>query len=160
MKTPESTEPRAIKLADGSISVAMQYDPIIEQVAFTTDVKAIWAVECEAGRLREVILVHTEDYDEETDIIRHGAPTQRITLEKFGSGASAAQVSTTSYGSVDANVAAKIASLLNASVRVMNDLNATGGFVPNHERLPLSLEVDPATKEYLDADAAEKFLAR
>jgi len=159
MKTPESTAPRAIKLADGRIKVAMQYDPIIEPVAFT-DVKAIWTVECEAGRLREVILVHTEDYDEETDIIRHGAPTQRITLAGFGSGAAAAQVSTTSYGSVDANVAAKIATLLNAAVRVMNDLNATGGFVPNHERLPLSLEVDPATKEYVDADAAETFLAR
>ena len=141
------------KREDGSTFVAMQYDPVV-RLNMTTDILAIWEVEVD-GTVRSVRLIHNSDFDHKEQTYASAAFTVDIRAKGFlnkeyiGMG-----IQTTSYGSVDADAASQIAALLQEAVRVVAEIDSTQGKVPSHGTLPVALEVDNETHEYLDPEAA------
>lgn len=141
------------KREDGSTFVAMQYDPVIE-LRMSKGIVAIWEVEID-GNVRSVELIHDADFNHKEQTFPSAAFTVKIRPKGFRAEEySGMGIQTTSYGSVDADAASQIAALLQEAVRVVDEIDSTKGKVPSHGTLPVALEVDYNTHEYLDPEAA------
>ena len=141
------------KRADGSTFLARQYDPIIE-LRMPNGMVAIWEVEVD-GTVRSVRLIHEADFDHKEQTYASAAFTVDIKPKGFlHEEYSGMGIQTTSYGSVDSDAASQIAALLQEAVRVVDVIDRSKGKVPSHGTLPVALEVDNETHEYLDPEAA------